>query len=123
MVPQSIVDGLRTLYCWREGELAAANLNNTNLNPRPDVRPWASSGAESAYRDFSRGIEERIDREPGLDHFVGRSAEKAVRLATVRAGAGGSTMFKRTSGPLRSLRPTFTLIYHGPRRAWDFLVG
>jgi len=84
-VPQNIVDDLRTLYCWREGELAAANLNNTNLNPRPDARPWASPAAESAYRDFSCCIEERIDQEPGLDHFVGRSAEMAVRLATIRA--------------------------------------
>jgi hypothetical protein len=84
-VPEHIVTAMRTLYYWREGELAAANLNNTNLNPHPDVRPWASAAAETAYRDFSLSVLQRIDREPGLDHFIGRSAEIAVRLATIRA--------------------------------------
>jgi hypothetical protein len=74
-----------TLYYWREGDLAAANLNNTILNPRPDVRPWASEAAKAAYRDFSDSLDQRIDRDVDLKHFVGRSAEMAVRLATIRA--------------------------------------
>ena len=84
-VPPTLVEGLRTLYCWRQGDLGAARLNDANLICPPDVRPWASLAAESTYRDFSRSLLERIDRESGLDHFVGRSAEIAVRLATIRA--------------------------------------
>jgi hypothetical protein len=86
-VPDEIVQAMRILYYWREGDLAAANLNNPNLNPEPDVRPWTSSAAEAAYREFSSSIEQRIDLEPGLKHFIGRSAEMAVRLATIRAAA------------------------------------
>jgi hypothetical protein len=42
-------------------------------------------GAEAAFDGFEQEVLERIDREPNVEQFVARSAEMAIRLATIRA--------------------------------------
>jgi hypothetical protein len=42
-------------------------------------------GAKAAWYDFEKEIIDRTDREPTLMHYIGRSAEIAIRIATIRA--------------------------------------
>jgi hypothetical protein len=84
-VPEAIVKEMHTLYAWRQGEFSTSNLNNKNFDPKPDQRPWADDAALTAYMDFAGSIERRMDSDVGLAYFLGRSAEIAVRLATIRA--------------------------------------
>jgi hypothetical protein len=86
-VPSKIADALSALYRWGAGEnsLATAQMNNSNLMPEPIVLPWASVAASKCFTELERHIESLIGKDPAAAHFMGRTAEIAVRLATIRS--------------------------------------
>lgn len=85
-VPSSIVEGLSALYRWGNDDvsMASARLNHDTLNPPPIQLRWASQQASRAFVDFEKYIESLIEKNENIEHFIGRSPEIAIRLATIR---------------------------------------
>jgi len=86
-VPEGMARDLLTLYEWGGGSFTGVNVINKDLQADPDVRTWANDRAKAGYKSFKTSIEDRMYGDDGLGAFLGRSAEIAVRLATIR-GAG-----------------------------------
>jgi hypothetical protein len=84
-LPDALVSALGALYNWTGSQLGTSRLNDVNLDPKPDILPWANSPAQATYMDLIHQIQEDIDRAPELEHFLARTAEIALRLATIRA--------------------------------------
>lgn len=86
-VPEGIANALSDLYRWGGDEqgTTAARLNHDTLNPTPIVLPWASVAASQCFTDFEHHIDSLIETDEEIKHFIGRTAEIAVRLATIRA--------------------------------------
>lgn len=86
-VPENIANSLGELYRWGgdENGMSTARLNNDSLNPTPIILPWASPAASKCFTDFEHHIDSLIERDESIKHYIGRTAEIAVRLATIRA--------------------------------------
>ncbi len=84
-VPEKIAEALKTLFFWRHGPMSVSNLLIPNYTGKADERGWADKSAKSLYVDFRKNVLHRISQDPDVKHFMGRSAEIAVRLATIRA--------------------------------------
>ena len=84
-VPSKLTDDLQRLYNWDGTQLGTAKLNDPNLDPEPDVIPWENDAALQTYRELSRHVEAEMDARPEVESFIARTAEIAVRLATIRA--------------------------------------
>ena len=85
VVPNKLITALGELYNWSGSPLATARLNDVGLDPKPDEIHWADNQAESIFADFSLFIEAEMKRETSIKLFIARSAEMAVRLATILA--------------------------------------
>jgi hypothetical protein len=85
-VPEGLRDALCQLYIW-SGPESLLQIANPNAEHRPDVLPWASTAAATAYSDFVRELETRMDDRPDIVPYVARCGEIAVRLATIRAAS------------------------------------
>jgi hypothetical protein len=85
VVPEKLVEALQIIYNWTDTQLGTARLNDPALDPKPEVLPWASPSAKAVYTDLARTIEHEMNTQPELEPFVARTAEIAVRLATIRA--------------------------------------
>jgi hypothetical protein len=64
--------------------MSVCNLLLPNYSGEPDERGWADD-SKSLYVDFRKHVLHRISQDPDVKHFISRSAEIAVRLATIRA--------------------------------------
>jgi hypothetical protein len=84
-VPNDLASRLQALFFWRGSLMTCDTHTHADANREPDTRPWASQAAEDLYMDFARSVEKKIENEPSLESFIARSAEIAVRLATIRA--------------------------------------
>lgn len=84
-VPEKLQLALHELYNWSGSPLGTARLNDPSLDPDPDVLPWASDAALAVYTDLVRTVETEMDENPALEPFIARTAEMAVRLATICA--------------------------------------
>lgn len=88
IVPDCIVDAMRSIY-FRSGELAATYRNDPMTDPAAagQVRQvsWCADGAHRRYTAFSGEVERimRADVERGA--FWARTAEMALRIATIVA--------------------------------------
>jgi hypothetical protein len=76
--------------------LSAALRNSIEHRPKADVRPWASDEANAIYSQFVKDVDERTDKEPRIENFIGRYSENAVRLATIRAAGRAAGQRERT---------------------------
>jgi hypothetical protein len=87
IVPQILRDAILTankVFPW-------PGMNSAGKWRMPDTSPslveisWKDDNAERAWLDLEDWQEEEIDRDESRDGIVGRAAENAVRLATLRA--------------------------------------
>src|SRR5215471_20892349 len=83
-VPAELAMKCRQLYRWHG---SAAELIDIKRPVEQQVTqlPWADKAAEKEYFDFARMVDDRIDQDPALHAFFARTAETAIRLATIRA--------------------------------------
>ena len=81
-MPAKLIEDLRTLYNWG-GDLVTARLNDSSLNPTPELLEWGH-GAKDIYFDFVKTVRETSDNNSELDPFLSRCSEIAIRLATIR---------------------------------------
>lgn len=88
IVPEVIIDELRRIY-MRSGEMAATYRNDPLTDPAAagQVRqlPWCPDGAHAAYKAFSAKVEKIMRDDPERGAFFARTAEMALRIATIVA--------------------------------------
>lgn len=88
IVPDVIVDDLRRIY-MRSGEMAMTYRNDPLTDPAATghVRqlPWCPDGAHAAYKAFSAKVEKIMRADPERGAFYARTAEMALRIATIVA--------------------------------------
>lgn len=87
-VPAELKAGLRAIY-ERSGVLITAQLNQIGLEPRPTCLSWGE-GAQALFQTFQRDVERRGDADARVAAFMARSAEMAVRIATIVAVGRGA---------------------------------
>lgn len=85
-VPEDIAADIRAIY-WRLSELGAAPYHGQGdaQPPPPIVVPWADAGAERVYDGLVSDLQVRMDAEAENVKYLVRTAEMAVRIATIRA--------------------------------------
>lgn len=84
-VPDLIKDRLESLYI--AGNPVQAAQRNVSGHPiSPMEIPWRNDEARAVWRQAQDEIQRLIDRKPEFEPFMGRTAEMAIRLATIRAG-------------------------------------
>lgn len=83
-VPTAISDRLRAIGA-HSGEAFFASLNVSRCTGPQVVIPWSDAAAKAVYADLSRRVVDLGDTSPGHAAFYGRTAEMALRLATIRA--------------------------------------
>jgi hypothetical protein len=84
-VPPDLKARLVELYQFGGGPLATAQLNDPNTVFRPRVLPWANTEARDVYQQLCRWVDCEIDNDVSKQEYLGRLAETALRLATIRA--------------------------------------
>lgn len=88
-VPESLVERVRDLYL-ADGEFAASQRNVSSAAPVTDDATWGA-GAREAFEHLIATIEERQAADPNEAPHYARTAETAVRIATIIA-AGRNSM-------------------------------
>jgi len=84
-VPEALATRLAELYCWKGNPLATAQLNDPEIRFEPYILPWAAPEARECYRELIEWVEHEIEDDFRKQAYLGRVAETAVRLATIRA--------------------------------------
>lgn len=93
VVPEKLSASLRRLFGGGNPLVVASKLHETDVEIEPFVIPWGP-GAEAVYTGFQREILAWQDRDADAENFIGRAAEMAVRMATIRAGGRDPVMPK-----------------------------
>jgi hypothetical protein len=86
-VPKEIIDGVNAVY-WRLGDMGASTYHGAGdieLKSQPAMAPWRDEFAELAFDELQEAITKRMDADPEQERYLVRTAEMAVRLATIRA--------------------------------------
>jgi hypothetical protein len=91
VVPEKLSESLRRLFGGGNPLVVASKLHETDVEIEPFVIPWGP-GAEAVYTGFQREILAWQDRDADAENFIGRAAEMAVRMATIRAGGRDPVM-------------------------------
>jgi hypothetical protein len=91
VVPEKLSGSLRRLFGGGNPLVVASKLHETDVEIEPFVIPWGP-GAEAVYVSFQREILAWQDRDADAENFIGRAAEMAVRMATIRAGGRDPVM-------------------------------
>jgi hypothetical protein len=84
-VPVEIEADLQRLYRWDGSQLGTARLNDSKCEPVPERLHWQNIEVEQAFQALSLEVDQLIDRYDSLEFYVARTAEIALRLATIRA--------------------------------------
>jgi hypothetical protein len=84
-VPKLLAARLAELHCWGGGRLAMAQLSDPGVHFRPEVLPWTGREARDCYQKLVRWAEREVEDDSRKQAYLGRVAETAVRLATIRA--------------------------------------
>lgn len=92
VVPEDIIEGLQARFGGGNRDFANTACIKSSVDILPRVIPWADDGAQAIYKALVREIERIGDRNPDAVPYLARTAEMAVRLATIRAG--GINVFK-----------------------------
>ncbi len=87
-VPDAIVDAIRSIYN-RSGEMAVTYRNDASIDPAAENRvrrlPWCADGSHARYKSFSAEVERIMERDHERGAFFARTAEMALRIATIIA--------------------------------------
>lgn len=87
-VPEIIIRQCRAIY-GRSGDLASTWRNDSNTDPSAHGAivklGWCPDGSHERYKRFVREVEARMKLEGGAAVFWGRTAEMALRIATIIA--------------------------------------
>ncbi|MBB4004463.1 bifunctional DNA primase/polymerase [Aurantimonas endophytica] len=88
-VPAAIVDALLAIY-ERSGAMQATLRNQADMDPTPNrqVVAWAGADAKAVYDQFSKRVEAKLS-DPDSASFYARTAEMALRIATIVAVGRG----------------------------------
>ena len=111
IVPDRIISGLKSIY-YRD-QMAAAQLCTSKISPDYFTLK-ISDGAESVRRAFVADINARADADHGMEPFLARTAENAIRLATIAAIGNGRAMVTESDmefGAAWSMHCTETLAH------------
>src|SRR4029077_18621089 len=65
--------------------LTTARLNDPETRFIPCVLPWANNQTHDCYRELTQWVERELENDMSQQAYLGRIAEMAVRLATIRA--------------------------------------
>jgi hypothetical protein len=84
-VPKALATRLAELYCWGGKPLATAGLNDPGTHFIPHILPWADERAHDCYRELIRWVDRELESDMSKQAYLGRIAETAIRLATIRA--------------------------------------
>jgi hypothetical protein len=84
-VPEALATRLAELYCWNGNPLSTARLNDPEVRHEPHILPWADCDARECYRELIEWVERELENDFRKQAYLGRVAETAVRLATIRA--------------------------------------
>ncbi|MCC2098873.1 MAG: PriCT-2 domain-containing protein, partial [Hyphomicrobiales bacterium] len=88
VVPGRLADDLKIIYL-RSGEMSAAMRLDPLANPadhgKLTILGWSSGAAQKLWTDYQRKCEGIMRSEPERADFVVRSAEMAIRIATIVA--------------------------------------
>jgi hypothetical protein len=84
-IPKPLAARLAELHCWGGSRLAMAQLSDPGVHFRPEVLPWTSREAKDCYQQLVRWAEREVEDDSRKQAYLGRVAETAVRLATIRA--------------------------------------
>jgi len=97
-VPQSIIDGLKRIYNHL-GETAALWRNDAEADPTVEdrlvVMGWCADGAGEHYKAFAKEIAELRKKNAFAKEFYVRTAEMALRIATIIAIGCGRDNVRR----------------------------
>jgi len=99
VVPEKLSESLRRLFGGGNPLVVASKLHETDVEIEPFVIPWGA-GAEAVYMGFQRDILAWQDRDHDAENFIGRAAEMAVRMATIRAGGRDPVAPEITKGDM-----------------------
>jgi len=89
-VPPALATRLAELYMWDGNPLTTARLSDPEMRFAPRILPWADPQAQDRYRELLQWVENELDNDMSKQAYLGRVAEMAIRLATIRAaGRGG----------------------------------
>jgi hypothetical protein len=90
VVPEAIVEGMTALFGGGNPILAASQCMVSSSEVVPVVVPWAQDGAEAAFKAMAGQIERMGDARPEAKPYFARTAEMAVRIATILAVGRGA---------------------------------
>lgn len=87
-VPFMVADCLKSIY-YRSGDMATTYRNDAGTDPSASGAlrqlTWCPDGSHAAYKAFSKEMEKLMGGEPEVGAFYARSAEIALRIATIVA--------------------------------------
>lgn len=85
-IPPTIIDGLYNVY-HRLSEMGGApyHAGGTTPCPPPQMVHWHDEFAHLDFDEFAEAMQRRMDADPENERFLVRTAEMAVRIATIRA--------------------------------------
>jgi hypothetical protein len=84
-VPTEIVHGLAEIFYLGTGEEPLSRSNKLDKFPHIVV-PWRDAEAEKTFAEFEAEVEALAEANDGeLDPYYGRTAEQAIRIATIVA--------------------------------------
>lgn len=88
IVPTDIVNDLQLIY-FRSGDMSSAFRNDPNSDPAMAGQlravAWCPDGAQERYKAFSREVEALMRQKAEQGAFYARTAEMALRIATIVA--------------------------------------
>jgi hypothetical protein len=85
-IPSTLAHELKRLYQWA-GPESLLQISNTNAKLTPTVIGWGT-GAKELFQDFEAKVKAYRDDHSQARDFMPRTAELALRAATVRTIAG-----------------------------------
>ncbi|MDY8108272.1 PriCT-2 domain-containing protein [Fulvimarina sp. 2208YS6-2-32] len=96
LVPKSLIDQIKDIYN-ASGTMHASQRNNADFDPTtaPDsmVNMTWGQGAGDAWKKYRKQVEDLMSDDPAQADLRGRTAEMAVRIATIVAiGRGSETV-------------------------------
>jgi hypothetical protein len=84
-IPSSLAAALEELYLWGGTEIETAGLASPDYDTKPHYIEWESPQAKKAFDDFAEFTRERMAIDTDIAPFLSRTAENAVRMATIMA--------------------------------------
>lgn len=85
IVPEHIKEGIDDLWGCGNKDYRSTVFHSSADEVNPTIIPWENEAAHAVYKLLGKTIELMGDEQPDTVDFFARTAEMAVRLATIRA--------------------------------------